>query len=134
MQNDQVTGEKQVSRDANGRFVKGASGNPSGRPKESKKENYRALLDAVCTNSAWIAIIKRAVRDAKKGDRWARAWLSSYDWGPPKQGIIVEGNIGFTLADWEQRAEERMREAMEGEPYDKDTGIHQAEQDRDAVL
>jgi hypothetical protein len=97
-------------RDANGRFVKGHSGNPNGRPK-GQAEYLRVLLGQV-TMEQWRAIIDRAVSDAANGDRHARRWLSDYCLGQPPKELKLTGEIGITLDDWRQQAQGRLSEAL----------------------
>ena len=76
-------------RDKKGRFVKGNPGNPNakGRPNRKTEDKYlKALRDSV-TSKEWKAICKQAVKDAKKGDRSARQWLSDYLLGKPQQFV-----------------------------------------------
>lgn len=80
-----------AERDDNGRFVKGQTGNPKGRPKRRTEEEY---LDATISRVAlkdWREIVDKAVQQAKRGDSRARAWLSDYVLGPPAQRLQVSG-------------------------------------------
>ena len=65
-------------RDAKGRFVKGTSGNPKGRPSKEREEKYYNLAMNTVTFADWQRIIARAVKDAIRGDASARKWLSDY--------------------------------------------------------
>ena len=80
-----------VIRDENGRFVKGNPGNPeaTGRPPREVEDKYLHALKKSVTLTAWKAISKRAIGDAKKGDRAARQWLSDYLLGKPQQFVDV---------------------------------------------
>lgn len=74
-------------RDEKGRFVKGHSGNAKGRRKRQTEDKYLRALQKCATPKEWNAICKQAVKDAKKGDRSARQWLSDYLLGKPQQFI-----------------------------------------------
>jgi hypothetical protein len=76
-----------AKRDENGRWLKGHSGNPNGRPKKEREERYYEILMTACTFKDWRAIIKVAVEQAKDGDAQARKWLSDYLIGPAPQEI-----------------------------------------------
>ena len=71
-------------RDEHGRFVKGnkvSTGRPRGNPllmDVQKKE---------LTPARWRKIVKKAIEDAIKGDRFARAWLGDYALGKPVQPV-----------------------------------------------
>ncbi len=91
--------------DARGRFTKGNSAG-IGRPKHAK--DYMAAVKAAVPTGKWKQIIDQAVIDAIAGDRWARQWLSDYLLGKPTAHVEIQGNIGFSLADWQRREEERL--------------------------
>lgn len=86
-------------RDARGRFT--TSGNPKGRPKERKE--YMDILRSTLTPAQWRAICKKAIRQAKDGDKAARRWLSDYVIGKPLHRIEAEmdtrGEINVTYSD-----------------------------------
>ena len=72
-------------RDDKGRFVKGSSGNPSGRPIDQFK--YQKKIDSTLSLKEWREIIKKAIEQAKRGDAKARQWLSEYVAGKPVNNI-----------------------------------------------
>lgn len=86
-----------MTRDDNGRFVKGTSGNPKGRTKRQVEDTYlQAFRDSVSPDD-WGAIIARAVSDAKKGDAVARKFIADYLIGQPVQRSEVTGKDGGPL-------------------------------------
>lgn len=84
-------------RDENGRFVKGASGNPNGRPKRERELRYWEIALTACSFDDWRAIIRKAVDQAKRGDHTARKFLADYLLGPPVQKHEVTGAEGAPL-------------------------------------
>lgn len=74
-----------AERDEKGRFVKGVSGNPGGRPIDQSK--YLKRIDTAMTLKRWRAIILKAIEQAERGDAKARQWLSDYILGKPVQQI-----------------------------------------------
>jgi len=93
-------------RDEKGRFIKGHSGNPTGRmPKDREVKFYDLTVSAV-TEDEWVDIVKAAVRLAKKGDAQARKWLSDHLIGLPQQKVDLTTNgeninsIGITGVDY----------------------------------
>lgn len=74
-----------------GGFQKGRSGNPNGRPKREREEQYRSIMLAVVTPERWIVVCEKAVTQAEKGDATARKWLSDYLIGPPVQKSEITG-------------------------------------------
>jgi hypothetical protein len=75
-----------MQHDEHGRFIKGNSGGP-GRPKKSREERYYKITMMTCTFEDWKIIVERAIRDAQKGDQYARKWLSDYLVGVPDQPL-----------------------------------------------
>jgi len=86
-------------RQAKGRFAKGNPGG-SGRPARHVEIEYLKALQDVCSLTAWKEICKRAVDEARHGDKYARVWLSNYVLGAPKQ-------IGDNTIELEKNAELR---------------------------
>ncbi len=72
-------------RDENGKFKKGVSGNPNGRPRKKREIRFYEITQTACTFEDWKEIVKVAVEDAKKGDATSRKWLSDYLMGAPQQ-------------------------------------------------
>jgi len=99
-----------AKRDANGRYAKGQSGNPGGRPR--RVPGYLDVLHTSLTIEKWQAVVDRAIADAMNGNRFAREWLGNYVLGKPEQIVNLSGEIGVTLEDWQQRARERLAEAL----------------------
>lgn len=87
-----------IKRDERGRFAKGHSGNPGGRPVNQSK--YLKKIDTTVTLKEWRAIILKAIEQAKRGDSRAREWLSNYLVGKPIQGINLEqdGILEITIS------------------------------------
>ena len=53
-----------------------------GRPRRAVEEDYLLALTEEVPLDRWRNIVRRAVQDAEKGDRWAREWISRYVLGP----------------------------------------------------
>jgi hypothetical protein len=86
-----------MTRDEKGRFKKGVSGNPSGRPpKEREMKFYEITLSAV-TFKDWELIVNKAVDQAKRGDAVARKWLSDYLIGTAPQTLDLNVNDPITF-------------------------------------
>ena len=93
-------------RDEKGRFIKGHSGNPTGRmPKDREVKFYDLTVSAV-SEDEWVKVVKTAVRLAIKGDAQARKWLSDHLIGLPQQKVDLTTNgeninsIGITGVDY----------------------------------
>ena len=83
-----------MTRDDSGRFIKGESGNPKGRPSKAREEKYYDILVSACTPADWKAICEKATSQAKKGDPVARKFLADYIIGPAIQRQEVTGKDG----------------------------------------
>ncbi len=87
-----------MGRDAQGRFIKGSSGNPLGRAKRKAEDEFLAALSRRVSLADWIAVIDKALLLAKgEGDARARQWLSDYLIGKPIQRVEHAGRGGGPL-------------------------------------
>ena len=86
-----------TERDDKGHFVKGNSGNPTGRAPRQREERYYSIMMQTVTFADWERIIGKAVEQAKKGDSVARKWLSDYLIGPPVERKEITGADGNGL-------------------------------------
>lgn len=69
-------------------FQPGKSGNPGGRPAHQTK--YLKALVRIVKQDDWKDIVKKAIEQAKRGDKSARQWLSDYCAGKPPQGVEMD--------------------------------------------
>ena len=81
-------------RDEKGHFIKGHTGNPTGRAPREREERYYAILMQTVTFADWERIIQKAVEHAKKGDTAARKFLADYLIGPPVERKEFTGKDG----------------------------------------
>lgn len=81
-------------REPDGRFTKGVSGNPKGRPRKEREERFMDIAVSAVTTEDWKAIVKKAVMQARRGDCTARKWLGDYLMGTPVQRTEVTGADG----------------------------------------
>lgn len=81
-----------MTRDDKGRFKKGHEG-VGGRPKRETEQAYLEAFKSTVKAEDWIAIIQRAVDDAKTGDKDARKFIADYLIGPPVQKQEIEGKV-----------------------------------------
>jgi hypothetical protein len=86
-----------VTRDNTGKFVKGVSGNPAGRPRKEREERFYDIAVSAVTFDDFNQIVKKAVEQAKRGDTAARKWLSDYLMGLPIQKVEQTGDSNVTL-------------------------------------
>lgn len=89
-------------RDSMGRFQPGGPGGPGRKPRD-REMAYLVAMEQVVDDQAWLAIIERAVQDAKAGDAKARSWLSGYLMGMPvsrSQEVDKVSPIEEALARW----------------------------------
>lgn len=98
------TGRKQVERDSRGRFVKGESPNPSGRPKGSKNFTtvVRETMEKLSTDGVNIKeeIAKVVVTKAMEGDHKMIKLMWNYLDGPPQsKAHEEEKTINFNICE-----------------------------------
>ena len=91
-------------REANGRFAKGnqiGKGNNGGRPPKRREDRYYEIMMNACTFADWKAIGKKAVEQARGGDKDARKWLADYLIGPaPKKLDVTSGGESIVWLGW----------------------------------
>ena len=68
---------QKTQQDKRGRFARGNKLGKGRPPAATQRERLDALL-SVCSAGDWLAVCERAVRDAVRGDRHARQWLTAY--------------------------------------------------------
>lgn len=99
-----------ATRDATGKFIKGQSGNPKGRPPKEREQRFYEITLAAVTFEDWKDIVAKAVSQAKKGDPTARKFLADYLIGPPVQRSELTGADGgaivMTWAEFVKQAQE----------------------------
>ena len=89
-------------RDSMGRFLTGGPGGPGRKPRD-REMAYLVAMESIVDDQAWLAIVERAVLDAKNGDAKARSWLSGYLMGMPvsrSQEVDKVSPIEEALARW----------------------------------
>lgn len=80
-----------TKRDLAGKLLPGSTANPGkpkGRPPKVVEETYLQAFTEVVTLPEMRQIIRTALRQAKKGDKDARKWLTDYIVGPPVQRVL----------------------------------------------
>ncbi len=95
--------EQVVWREPNGNFKRGNPGG-NGRPFK-RQERFLVVINEAVDEKSWLAIVKRAIRDAKKGDRHAREWLSKWLLGLPEpvrdeKQTIIEVISDGSFVEW----------------------------------
>ncbi len=83
-----------ITRQKDGKFVKGVSGNPNGRPRKEREERFYEVAVSAVTFKDWREIIERAIYQAKRGDTAARKFLADYLMGTPVQKTEISGKDG----------------------------------------
>ncbi len=76
------------SRDAQGRILPGSTGNARGRPPKIVEETYLKAFTKVVTIAEFEKVIKKALEQARKGDKDARKFIADYIVGPPVQRVL----------------------------------------------
>jgi hypothetical protein len=86
-----------VGRDETGRFKKGMSGNPNGRPKKEREMQYMEIALNTVSFEQFKRIVQKAAEQAEAGDWQARKWLGDYLIGQPVQKLEHAGANGDAL-------------------------------------
>lgn len=87
-----------MTRDEKGRFVRGVSGNPKGRPSKEREIQYRDVLLTAISLMDWRKIVEKARDQALRGDAVARKWLADYLVGVPVQKFEHSGEDGAPIS------------------------------------
>jgi hypothetical protein len=92
-----------VKRDANGRFAKGHSGNPNGRPRRTTEEEFLHKLRSNVTCEDFERMIEVAISRAKAGDIQFTKLLLQYLIGMPTQYIKqdIAGALQHVIVNWD---------------------------------
>lgn len=83
-----------VLRDKQGRFIKGQTGNPKGRPRRAIEERYLRRLRRAVNSEEWDAILEKVKSEAKKGEKWAVEFLAHYLIGKPTEYVNADVTSG----------------------------------------
>jgi hypothetical protein len=62
------TGDKMMARDNKGRFIKGSTGNPKGRPPRATEEEYRGTIRDVIPLERFTHQLEALAKRADRGD------------------------------------------------------------------
>jgi hypothetical protein len=91
-----------MTRDENGRFVKGHDKIGGRKPKAIEKA-YLDIFKATVSKNDWEVIIIKAIDQAKRGDAVARKFIADYMIGAPVQK--VDAHItGDMVINWDDNA------------------------------
>jgi hypothetical protein len=83
-----------MTRDKAGRFIKGVSGNPNGRPPKEREEKYTEILKNAVTFEQFGRVVKRIADKAEKGDMQASKLLMELLTIPMAKRIEITGADG----------------------------------------
>ena len=87
-----------TGREKSGKFQKGVSGNPAGRPRKEREDRFYEITASSVTSEDWKDIVLKAVALAKRGDTAARKWLSDYLMGTPVSKLELTGTDGNAIS------------------------------------
>lgn len=98
---------KQIDNRIKGKFKKGQSGNPNGRPTKDicipnilrELLNKLSIINPKLKQTRLQAICSKAIDMAEDGDKDARNWIAERTEGKPIQPIGIEGGIEITIND-----------------------------------
>lgn len=89
-----------IRRDEKGRFLPGqAMPAGPGRPPRQTEQDYLAATIAEVSIDDWRKVVRQALTDAKKGNGYARQWLSEYLIGKPPQILDIRAADAKQLAE-----------------------------------
>ena len=86
----------ELARGPQGKFQKGNAfgvGNRGGRPTRVAELKFLSTLVDTVAPEDWVAIIQKAVEQAKTGEWRARQWLSNYLLGTPIRRVQIEADV-----------------------------------------
>lgn len=84
---------QEKDRDKHGRFLPGCKGGP-GRPSRTSEEAYTYTLVGEMSCEDFAEIVRKAIDQAKTGDRHARRFLAEYGLGSPAKREILRATLG----------------------------------------
>jgi len=84
---------------------------------DDEKVNYARMMRESIRPDDWKDVIMKALEQAKRGNRYARAWLSDYLLGKPIQLIAMQSDQQMKVTVEYVKAPER-EQIVEGSGYD----------------
>lgn len=76
-----------MDRDAKGRFAKGTTGNPNGRPPRATEEEYVGRIRDAVSPERWKKVVEQMLKRAENGDVHSARFIAEYLLGRPKQRL-----------------------------------------------
>ena len=84
-----------ANRDETGKFKKGQSGNPKGRPRVA--DVFRDRCRDFMSDEGWEKLKSIAINGKKKDQFRALELIAAYAYGKPKQGVELSGEDGGNI-------------------------------------